>query len=184
MESPANPYSAPAANLYGSSAGGSADAVAASTIAQLAGTRPWLRFMSIIMWLGCGLMGFMSFFYAMIGTVGAAQFESNPALKGNPAFAGNPKFLTYTMLGTAVYMGLITLLMIYPAVKLWKQANRIGELMQSRSTADLDAALTEHRRYWKFNGIMVIIGICLMVVGFIAFTALVFSSANSGLAPR
>ncbi|WP_395751089.1 DUF5362 family protein [Prosthecobacter sp.] len=179
METPANPYSAPAANLYGSSPSGLGDAVAASTIAQLAGTKPWLRFMSIIMWLGCAGMGFLSFTYAMIGTVGAAQFENNPAFKGNAALPGGAKFLTYTMLGTSVYMGAIMLLMIYPAMKLWKQANRIGQLEQSRSTVDLDAALTEHRRYWKFNGIMVIIGICLMVVAFIAIFAMAFSSVNS-----
>jgi predicted negative regulator of RcsB-dependent stress response len=38
--------------------------------------------------------------------------------------------------------------------------------------ADLDAALAEQRRYWKFNGIMIIILMCLAVVGLIAGVAL------------
>jgi hypothetical protein len=38
--------------------------------------------------------------------------------------------------------------------------------------ADLDAALAEQRRYWKFNGILVIIFLCLAVVGLIAGLAL------------
>lgn len=56
MENPANPYSTPAANLYGAATGGGADAVSPGTIAQLAGTKPWVRFISVMMWIGVVFM--------------------------------------------------------------------------------------------------------------------------------
>jgi len=185
MESiPANPYSTPVANLYGSTSDGNADAVSPSTIAQLAGTKPWVRFMSVIFWISGGFLAIISCFYALIAASGAFNnpaFAKNPAIASNPLFAGNPAFLTGMMVGTSVYLGVFAFLTIYPAIKLWKYANSIAKLIASRSTSDLDAALTEQRRYWKFHGIMTIVAISLILIGFIAFFALIFTAVNSGM---
>jgi hypothetical protein len=74
----------------------------------------------------------------------------------------------------AVIYGVMAFVYIYPAIKLWKYANRIGSLAASRSVADLDAALNEQRGFWKFIGIMTVIMISLYfvaVIGFVAFGA-------------
>ncbi|WP_395747507.1 DUF5362 family protein [Prosthecobacter sp.] len=184
MESPANPYSTPAANLYGASTGGGADTVAASTIAQLAGTKPWIRFMSVIMWIAFGLLGFFSASTALMATSGvfsSPEFLNSPGIADNPMFASNPKFMTQIMLGQAIYLGVFALLTIYPALKLWNYANRIGQLIGSHATVDLDAALAEQRRFWKFSGIMTIIGICLVIIGFVAFFAMIITAVQSGM---
>ena len=184
MESPlSNPYSSPVANLFGSATNSVAEAVSPSTIAQLAGTKPWVRFMSVIFWLGGLFLVLLSGFYALLAASGTLNndFKSNPAIAGNPVFTNNPAFLAGILIGTSVYLGVFAFLTIYPALKLWKYANSIARLMASRSIADLDAALTEQRRYWKFHGIMTLIGICMVLIGIIAFFALIFTAISSGM---
>ena len=145
----ANPYSTPSANLYGAASGAGADAVSPSTIAQLTGTKPWVRFISVLTWIGAILMVLAAVFMLVAGSSGMAQ-----------------------MVGMALYYGVMAFVIIYPAMKMWKYANSIGRLAASHSVADLDAALAEQRRYWKFSGIMIIILMCLAVVGLIAGVAL------------
>lgn len=185
MESPlSNPYSSPVANLFGSATNSVAEAVSPSTIAQLAGTKPWVRFMSVIFWLGGLFLVLGSCLYALLavsGTFSSPEFTSNPAIAGNPMFSKNPAFFTGMLIATSVYLGVFAFLTIYPALKLWKYANSIAKLMASRSIADLDAALTEQRRYWKFHGIMTLIGICMVLIGIIAFFALIFTAISSGM---
>ncbi|WP_397383497.1 DUF5362 family protein [Prosthecobacter sp.] len=184
MESPlSNPYSSPVANLFGSATNSAAEAVSPSTIAQLAGTKPWVRFMSVIFWLGGLFLVLLSGFYALLAASGTFNndFKSNPAIAGNPVFTNNPAFLAGILIGTSIYLGVFAFLTIYPALKLWKYANSIGRLMASRSIADLDAALTEQRRYWKFHGIMTLIAICMVLIGVIAFFALIFTAISSGM---
>lgn len=163
MESiPANPYSTPAANLYGSTSGGSAEAVSPSTIAQLSGTKPWVRFLSVLMWISAGLM--------LLVAAGMGVFSAMGASKSMPAspFGG----IQLTVL--AVIYGILAFVYIFPALKLWKYANRIGSLGATRSVADLDAALNEQRSFWKFIGVMaaILISIYLVVIiGAVAFGA-------------
>lgn len=185
MESPlSNPYSSPVANLFGSATNSVAEAVSPSTIAQLAGTKPWVRFMSVIFWLVGLFLVLWSCLYALLaasGTFSSPEFTSNPAIAGNQMFSKNPAILTGVMIGTSVYLGVFAFLTIYPALKLWKYANSIAKLMASHSIADLDAALTEQRRYWKFHGIMTLIGICMVLIGIIAFFAVIFTAISSGM---
>lgn len=156
----ANPYSTPSANLYGAASGAGGDAVSPSTIAQLTGTKPWVRFMSVLMWIGAVLMVVVAAFMVLAGSSGVAQ------MGGKSAYGAG------VMVGMALYYGVMAFIIIYPAMKMWKYANHIGRLAASHSVADLDAALAEQRRYWKFSGILVIIGLCLAVVGLIAGVAL------------
>lgn len=160
----ANPYSAPAANLYGTVQSGG-DSVSPSTIAALAGTKPWVRFMSVLL---CILSGVMLIF-ACIMIFAAATGVMNST--------GNTAYNSGVLVGTALYHGLMTFLVIYPAVKLWKYANSIGRVMATRSVADLDSALTEQRRYWKFQGLLVIIGLCFAIIGVIAVVSLGMTAA-------
>lgn len=185
MESPpSNPYSAPVSNVFGSSIVGASEAVSPATIAQLAGTKPWVRFMSVIFWIGGLMLLGMCCMYALAAVSGVfnrPEFANNPEIANNPMFANGGKAVTGIMIGASVYMGVFAFLTIYPALKLWKYANCIGRLMASRSIADLDAALTEQRRYWKFHGIMTLVAICLVLVGVVAFFALIITAVQSGM---
>lgn len=169
----ANPYSAPAANLYGNASGTGDDAVSPGTIAALAGTKPWVRFISVMLWIG---IVFMILGALAIGGMMVAGLSG--AAKTGP-FGG------YEMIIIAVLYGVMAFLYIYPAVKLWAFANRIGSLSSTRAVADLDAALNEQRRFWKFFGIMMIIMICLYGVFIIGVVGVGATAAmKSGAFPR
>lgn len=168
MESSANPYSNPSASLYGTAPDGAADAVPPGAVAALAGTKPWVRFMSVLIWLLSGLLLFMSFAVVFTVVIGAYDHDRDAA------------FLKKIVIGTAAYYALAGFAVIYPALKLWKYASGIAQVMNSRTTADLDAALNHQRRYWKFQGIMVIIVICLGIIGTIAVAALAGAAAMKG----
>lgn len=163
----ANPYSTPAANLYGTNTSGG-NVVSAGTIAQLAGTKGWVRFMSVLMWLGAIFVIGGIVLILVAGSAGLAQMSGMGSREAG------------MLVGMMIPYAIMAFMMMYPATKMWKYANCIGRLMASHSVADLDAALTEQRRYWKFNGILVIIGLCLGVVGFIAGAAMSFSAMKSG----
>ena len=156
---PANPYSTPAANLYGSTTGGSADAVSPTTIAMLAGTKPWVRFFSVLMWISVGLMLLAAAVMIVLSTIGAAK-----SLSSGPF--GGKQLIVF-----AVVYGILAFVYIFPAIKLWKYANRIGSLGATRSVTDLDAALNEQRSFWKFAGVMTIILISMYLVAIIGFVA-------------
>jgi hypothetical protein len=161
MENPANPYSTPVANLYGTATGNGADAVSPGTIAQLAGTKPWVRFISVILWIGIAFM--------ILGAIGLGSMMAFGFSQ-----AKNSPFGGAEMIVIVVMYGIFAFLYIYPAVKLWAYANRIASLSSTRSVADLDAALTEQRRFWKFIAILAIIMICLYIVfiiGMVGFGA-------------
>lgn len=155
MESPlSNPYASPTSNLYGSASGGAADAVSPSTIAQLAGTKPWVRFMSVLMWIVICLIILAVIAVGIAMTMGASKV------------IGTQELIIIGAYGVMIFF------YIYPAVKMWKFANRVKSLMETRSLVDLDAALTEQRRLWKFVGILTIIMICIYLVAIIGFVAL------------
>lgn len=162
MESnPTNPYSTPSADLYGSASSGGSEAVSPGTIAQLAGTKPWVRFVSVLLWIGVVFMLLAAAGMLAMSIFGGAQMKNAP-------FAGAQMIIL-----VAVY-GVMAFLYIYPAAKLWAYANRIGTLNTSRSVADLDAALGEQRRFWKFIGVMTVAVLCLylvIIIGFVVFGA-------------
>ncbi|HEY1049481.1 MAG TPA: hypothetical protein VGE39_06990, partial [Prosthecobacter sp.] len=97
----ANPYSTPAANLYGTSTGGG-DVVAASTIAQLAGTRPWVKFLSVLMWIFSVLAILASVGLLIAGLMGVSA-------NGNPGLAAMGGLVPL-----GIFYSLMTLLILYP----------------------------------------------------------------------
>ena len=135
-----NPYAAPTANTQ--PAGGNG-VVPLDVINELTGTKPWVRFISVLMWIvvGCFLLFvvFNLFFGAAIAKA-----------------AGTQAGMAY-MIGTSIGFALMGLLIIYPTLKLSNYASNIGRLAESRSFADMAAALKEQRRFWKFYGIMTLI---------------------------
>jgi magnesium-transporting ATPase (P-type) len=154
-----NPYATPAADPFGAVSGLSSDAVSPGTIAELTGTKPWVRLFSIVMWIGTVLMvlgGVVMLFIGIAG-IGAASGDAGSALAAMGGF---------TVMG--VMYTLMAFLIIYPTLKLSKYASKISQLSQSRSVDDLNAALAEQRRYWKFLGILTVIYLCIFILGLLS----------------
>ena len=150
-----NPYSSPQSNLFSGSAATSAETVTQGVMLQLKKTRPWVRFMSVLMFVGAGLMLLVGLFVGLAGGVGAFS-------KANPEMS--TAFRAGFGVGMAVVYGLLAALYIFPALKLWKYADRIRDLCNSMHTLDLEKALNEQRSFWKFVGVMALVMICIYVV--------------------
>ncbi|MEO5713332.1 MAG: DUF5362 family protein [Luteolibacter sp.] len=149
-----DPYAPPSANVHpGSNAGNSQ--ISQAVLHQLAGTKPWVRFFSVIMFVGAGFM--------LLGAVGLLIAGSVLATSSsNPMFAGGMGF------AIAGLYAVMSIVYIFPALKLWKYASHIGALLMTGSETDLVAALGQQRSFWKFVGILVLAMFALYFVAVIA----------------
>ena len=141
----------------GQFAGGPPLTVADTTVALLSQTRPWVRFLSIMAFIGSGFL--------LLGGV---------AMMGLSAVIPSMGFLQGAAIG--VMYVLMAALYIYPALLLNRYAGAIGALVVTRSAASLDAALDQQKRFWRFVGIMTIGMACvyaLALVGLVIFAILV-----------
>jgi Family of unknown function (DUF5362) len=152
-----DPYSSP--NLHVSPVHPSAEGmVTQGVLQQLAGTKPWVRFMAVLMFVGAGFMLLGALFILLAG--GAIMASGKTGGVGAGMSAG-------VMSGLAILYAAAALIYIYPALKLWGYANQIASLLVSGSTIDLEGALNQQRAFWKFLGIMVITVFVLYIVAFI-----------------
>lgn len=153
-----DPYSSPANYAQPPSFSASKE-VSQGVLAQLAGTKPWVRFMSVLMFIGTGFM----LLAALIMLVAGGTIAASAKASGGALPAG-------MMTGISIVYALFAGIYIYPALKLWKYASNIGTLLISSSMVDLEAALNQQRSFWKFLGIMVI---ALFVLYFVIVIAVV-----------
>jgi len=129
--------------------------VTIGTVQGLAATKPWVRFCAILGFIVAGLM-------ALFGVIAMVSM----------AFVGMSGKMGAQEVGMLVGMGAVYLLMsaiyLVPAFRLWKYGSAILNLMMSGSVTDLDKALDYHRSFWKFVGILMILGTVvsiLMILG-------------------
>lgn len=147
-----NPYSAPATSPYGATNLGGAAAVSAAALQQLAATKPWVRFISVITFIGAGFLLIGALAMVAMGSMGALSKS------GGAAFTGAMGF------GIAALYAVLSIIYIFPGVKLWKYASSIARLMQSGRDEDLVAALNQQRSFWKFVGILMILFIAIYLI--------------------
>lgn len=123
-----HPHAIPVANARAAAS----VVVPPTLIEELADTRPWVRFISVAMGIGCALM------------IPACLLMAVDEVRSL----------------TAICL-LATLLLLYPAMKLSNYASNIASLAKSQSLADLAMALTEQHRFWRFCGIILLFFVCL-----------------------
>jgi hypothetical protein len=85
------------------------------------------------------------------------------------------------MLGMGAMYLLMALFYVYPAIKLWSYGSRIGALKNSLSLSDLNAALHEQRRFWKFTGIVVIVMMCIYMLFIVGIGVAAGMAASRGM---
>ncbi|MCF7785642.1 MAG: hypothetical protein K9N47_05935 [Prosthecobacter sp.] len=143
-----NPYFQPVAKAPAGDSG----EVSPTIIAELTSTRPWVRFISVVMGIGCTLMILTCVFKA-------AEGASSLADKPGHHLSGSTQYLI-----AAAICVLFTFLILYPALRLNNYASNIARLAKTQSLTDLAAALTEQRRFWKFYGIMMFVSIAMFTL--------------------
>ena len=116
-------------------------------VADLASTRPWVLFLSILGFIVCGLMALAGI--AMIGLAAAAP-------RGGPPMA---------------FLGLIyiplALLYLCPAYFLLKYSGGIRGFLATRSASQMEQALQSQKSFWKFVGILMLVMICFYILAIV-----------------
>jgi hypothetical protein len=158
-----NPYQPSSASVSGAAGTPQGSMVSQSIIGQLVRTRPWVRLLSVMSFLGAGLMLVIGVIMLVAGGAGMASGMGSSSSSGAAAFGGG------MMMGMSMFYILIALLYIYPGLKLWKYANRITGFASTGAEVDLEKALNEQRSFWKFAGISVIVIVSLYIVGIAVF---------------
>ncbi len=128
--------------------------VSSAVVDQLAKTKGWTMFFSVMLWIGSGLMLFAGIAFVGIGAVGGAAggaFEEMGDEMGG--------MIGMILMG-AFYI-VFAIVYIYPALKLSKFSSRCSQLINQPTETTLVGALNEMRAFWKFVGIWMIIFIAL-----------------------
>lgn len=146
-----NPYQASSHSAYPASSGGH---ITPATLQALAGTKPWVRLCSILGFIGAGFMILAGLLMMTTGAMAGMGSRDAAGLGGFPVVMG----ITYLVL---------SIIYLFPALKLWKYGSAIVRLMSSNSTADLEAALDQQRGFWKFVGILMIIMIAITLLAMV-----------------
>jgi len=139
-----NPYQAPSFSSASSDVVGS-DLDLDRSARMLSQTKPWVRFISVMMFIGSAFM--------VLGGI-AMMIGGAAGLGGAGAFLG------------IVYI-VMALLYIVPAVFLWSYADRIGRFLQQKSPGTLASALESQKSFWKFMGILMLIVLCIYAMIFV-----------------
>ena len=115
------------------------DEVPGIVVAKLAETQGWVRFFSILFFIGVGLLVWSG--YMILSVVGSRGFL--------------PSLINFS----------IALLYVFPGLQLSAYANRIASLQRTKSEVDLVAALEAQRSFWTFVGIVtaIVLGIYLVI---------------------
>ncbi len=137
------PYQPPASNFGGHENFDSSGRVSQRTTDIMARTKGWVRFIAVLMFVNFGI----SAIQAMLA-LGAT---------------GGVENISYKM-GQFAGLAIVMLFYLYPALKLNSYASRIGVLLQSGRAGDLEAALNEHRAFWRYVGTVALIILCIGVI--------------------
>jgi uncharacterized membrane protein len=147
-----NFYQPPSAPISAAFAGDSG--ISPLAIQHLVRTQPWVRLVSIFgLIITCIVLLGLLFFPVALG------------------FASGGRAETGFLVTPVVVIGFLYL---FPLIKLSKYAAAIRRLRQSRSSADLEDALNQQRSFWKFVGVLTLIGaigLALQVVLFLMISA-------------
>lgn len=152
------------------SAGG---AVGAAVVDQLARTKGWTRFFSILLWLGAALMILagvgMMIFGGIVGGTAPNEVQQQFAAIGG-------------LIGMGSLYLLISFFYIYPALKLGGYSSRITDLINTPNEANLVAALNEQRAFWKYVGIWMLVMMALYLLIILGVMVTAGIAAASGAA--
>lgn len=109
----------------------------------------WMKFLSILAFVGCGLMLLAGLFL----------FVSGQALNS----MNIPFFAQSSVLTLVLYL-LIVVIMLFPAYYLYEYSQKLKNFGMTGDIQNLTKAFEYQKKYWKFNGIFIIIYLSVMLL--------------------
>jgi hypothetical protein len=158
-----NPYKSPETSIVPENPQGAGTALTETMLGYLKEASPWLRFIGILGYIGCGficLTGIISaiFSSAFLGAI-AEEFVPFPA---------GLLSLFYIAVG-ALYF--------FPARFTYNFGTKIRDYQLSSSNNDLELAFRNNKSLWKFNGILAIV--CLALIPFLLVISIIFAAVTA-----
>jgi hypothetical protein len=147
MSLPYDPYKPPAVSLDAPPAPDPPAPVPASVVALLAQTRPWVKLLAVLFFVGLGC-GVTIALVALSTSFGSREGRS--------------------ILMSFVPMMIVLLFYIPPALHLWHYAKRIRALQDGGGLPALEEALASQKSFWKYMGVLAAVMLCLYAVVFVA----------------
>jgi hypothetical protein len=123
-------------------------------LTHLQGTKPWVLFLSILGFIGAGLMGL----FALIALIAGIAAGSGDGGAGETA----------AVIGIAVFYLLLGVLHAFFAYLLIRYSTAIGHALSSDRTEDVEEALLRQKTVWKTVGIATIVLIGISFLGIVA----------------
>ncbi|MDR0623537.1 MAG: hypothetical protein LBG10_03820 [Treponema sp.] len=123
---------------------------------------PWLRFIGILSFVGCGFM-FLGGIAFLVITMAVPDFGGEFGGLG-----GGIGSIVYIFSGA---------LMFFPARFTYNFGAKIRRYLRSNSEDDLEQALKNNKSLWKFNGILYIIALALVPAGIVGAVIAVISAS-------
>jgi hypothetical protein len=140
------------------SSGASADAMTTAVLTRQAQefldqTRPWVRFISIMVFVGAAFM-------ALAGLVMIAL-----TMAGAMAARGvNAPFGAIGVVAAGFFYLMMACLYIAPGVFLYRYASAIKQLKAACTASALEDVLKHQKSFWRFIGILAAVGLVILVL--------------------
>lgn len=120
-------------------------------------TKPWVRFLSIVGFVGTGLMGVLA-----LGVLGVGVFQATKETQAG-----------LVLIGMGLLYLALAVLYVFPSLYLARYAKSIGQAVDARSKAHaVEQALRHQKSFWKFAGILTLVGILVYIPGILAAIAI------------
>jgi hypothetical protein len=148
-----NPYQSPQTAAGGAASLGSSGTITETMVVHLKGASPWLRFLGIIGFIGCGFLGLSGIIMlAAMPALGPELSETASRILGRSLGA------FYLVLGVAVF---------FPALFTYNFGARLRNFIRNNAERELELAFKYNKSYWKFSGIMTIISLAIIPVAIV-----------------
>ncbi len=116
-------------------------------IEHLRGTKPWVRFMSVVMFISAGLIFLAGLAIMLIPSSGMGGYGLGPLIG-----------ILYILMG-GLYLA--------PAFFLHQFASSISDFLNGGGDSAMENALGSQKSFWRFVGILTLIVICLYALIFV-----------------
>ena len=153
-----NPYKSPETAIIPENPQSAGSALTEIMLGYLKEASPWLRFIGILGFIGCGIICLMGIIFAV----------SSSALS---SFAGELGSFPVGLLSLFYIAG--GALYFFPARFTYNFGAKIRDYQISSSNEDLELAFRNNKSLWKFNGIAAIV--CLALIPFLIVISIIFA---------
>jgi hypothetical protein len=171
MSDTVNPYQSPEANVSPVKPLVSQGVLTETMLMYLKGASPWLRFIGILGFVGCGGMIFGGIAFIALIPVTSEAWEAIPGLEIYAGIIG-PIF----SVSSGVTFLICAVLYFFPSLYIYNFGSKIRGYMRSGADQDLEMAFKNNKSLWKFVGILSIISLAfiplMIIVGIIVAVAM------------